>query len=594
MNRKQRRMEKIKKQGGPVTLGASLGVQGVFADALRHHKAGRLNEAERLYRQILAVDSRHTDSLHLLGAIAFQVGRLDLAVDMISRAIALNAKVDSYHSNLGLALKELGRLDEAIASYLKALALRPDFSEAHNNLGSALQELGRLDEAVACYRRALDIRPENAKFISNLLVTMPFIDTVDADAIQAETRRFGERFEPHGGWGWNAGRVNDPDPERLLRVGYLTPSLSAHVLAPYIEPVFRAHRRDCVSVHVYAQVPRPDAVTLRLKDLADTWTFVHTRSDDEVTDLIASDGIDILVDPMGHWADNRLPVFARKPAPVQVSYLCQGLTTGLTAMDYAIGDRWLNEGGMMQRFATERVVELPSGFQVTAFDQTPPIGEPPCLSNGFVTFGSFNNPAKISDASLDLWARVLMAVPGSHLLIKGKWLDRPETQALLMRRLAARDIAAGRVEIMGWILGAGHMSTHDRIDIMLDTTPFCGGRTTVDALWMGVPVITLVGETVYGRSSYSHLARIGAVELTAHTEAEYIAIAHGLANDLVRQRRYRHALRPALQASSLLDPVQHVAELEAAFRVMWRRRCVGLPPEAFRLVDAPGGAQVGL
>ena len=333
-----------------------------------------------------------------------------------------------------------------------------------------------------------------------------------------------------------------------------------------------------------------DAVTWRLKDLTDSWAFVHTRSDEEVAALIAADGIDILVDPMGHWSGNRLPVFARKPAPIQVAYLGQGLTTGLAAMDYVIGDRWLNQGGAMQRHAVEQVVELPGGFQVTRFAEAPAIGGLPMDANGTVTFASFNNPAKISDATLALWAAVLAAVPEARLMIKGNGLDRPEAQARLRERLRRGGIDDRRCDVRGRVAETAYLAAHDGADIMLDTAPFTGGRTTLDALWMGVPVVTLKAEPIHARYSYSHLARAGAPELVAESAADYVRIATELAADPARLRCYRRQLRPALLASSLLDGPRHVAELEAAFRVMWRRWCAGLPPEGFCLPDPAAAA----
>ena len=282
-------------------------------------------------------------------------------------------------------------------------------------------------------------------------------------------------------------------------------------LAKNIEPVFKAHRRDRVSVHVYAHVPNSNEVTRRLEALADSWTFVHGLSDDQLAARIAGDGIDILVDPVGHWAGNRLLVSARKPAPIQVSYLSQGLTTGLSAMDYTIGDRWLNFDGAMQSFATEKVVELPGGFEVKALCWDLPVGEAPSMANGFITFASFNNPAKISDASLKLWAAVLDHVSEARLLIKGKWLDRPEKCAFLSKRLEEHGIPAERTDLRGFVLEGDHLEVHNLVDIALDTVPFTGGRTTVDALWMGVPVVSLAGETFISRMSGSipHHAGLG-------------------------------------------------------------------------------------
>lgn len=542
---------------------------------------GRPVEAEAHFRAALALRPGSAESLHGLGLALNAASRPQEAGIPIARAIVLKPEAVEARHDLGIVLRTLGRSEDAQAQLQRALALQPQQAEAWNSLAIPLKDEGRIDAAANCLRRAVALRPDYVQAHSNLLVTLPFSSSADGPAVFAQARRYGALFgEPPAGHG------NDRNPERPLRVGYLSPSLSAHVLAPYIEPVLRAHRRDRVEVHVYAHVPRPDAVTRRLMEAADRWTFVQDLSDDAVAARIREDGIDILVEPMGHWADNRLPVFARKPAPIQVSYLCQGLTTGLPPIDYAIGDRWLNEGGAMQRFATEQVVMLEGGFQTTVYGEAPPTGEPPSAAAGTVTFGSFNNPAKISDGSLRLWSLVLDAAPGSRLLVKGKGLEQSRNRDLLMARLVRHGIAPGRVDIVGLLPGWEYLTAYRLIDVALDTVPFTGGRTTVDALWMGVPVVTLVGDTVYGRYSLSHLMRIGCPELAARTAGDYVATAAELAGDPDRLRHYRENLRPAILRSSLCDAASHVAELEQAFRAMWRRWCAGLPAAGFTVAGA--------
>jgi predicted O-linked N-acetylglucosamine transferase (SPINDLY family) len=618
--------------------------------AINHHQAGRLQEAETAYRQILNGDPNNAVAMRLLGLIAEKLGYFDQAEELITGAlevqpdyteahfnlgtiflnqgrldesIASNRKAVSCdqnhakaHNNLGIAFEGLGELDAAIASYQRALAIKPDFAEvhnnlstlqmnqgeldaavascqsalaikpdfvsAHNNLGNAYKELGLMDVAIACYQDAITIDPDYIFALSNLVVTMPFLTQFNPADVFAASRRAGMVLEkpvvepsPH--------HANSRDPNRPLNVGYLSPSLTEHVLSPYLEPVLKAHRRDLVSVHVYAHVPIPDDTTWRLKELADSWTFVHDLTDDQVAEQIIEDGIDILVDPMGHWSSNRLAVFARKPAPIQVSYLCQNLTTGLSGMDYVIGDRWLNEGGVMQKFATEKVVELNDGFQTTSYDIETPIGEVPSVAAGFVNFASFNNPAKISDSCLRLWASVLNELPTARLLIKGGRLEHPEKRSLLMRRLEEHGIPTEKIDLRGFVMEGDHMDVHNVVDIALDTTPFTGGRTTVDALWMGVPVVTLIGESVFGRYSYSHLNRAAVPELAARNEEEFVEIAVNLAGDIARLKHYRNTLRPALKASSLLDASSHVVELEEAYSTMWRRWCAGMVPEAFTI-----------
>jgi protein O-GlcNAc transferase len=546
---------------------------------------GLFDEAVASCHKSLAINPNFAEAHGNLGAALHGMKRLDEAIASYEKALAINPNLAKAENNLGGVFFELGKLDEAVASYHKALAITPDYAEAVMNLGMALSGLGRMDEAVSTYHKAISLKPDYTRAYSNLLITMQFMSNFKGADLFETAQRAGAVFEAPFGDRKTIRHANDPEPERRLRIGYLSPSLSEHVLAPYLEPVFKAHRRDKVSVHVYAHVPNPDGITWRLKELADSWTFVHGLSDEEVAALVVKDSIDILVDPMGHWGENRLLVFARKPAPIQVSYLCQGLTTGLPSMDYTIGDRWLNFDGAMQSIATEKVVELASGFQVVSCNKKTPIDDIPFETNGFITFSSFNNPAKISDASLRLWASILDALPTARLLIKGKWLDRSEKRLPLTSRLTDHGIPIKRVDMQGLIPGPDHLAAHNKTDIALDTTPFTGGQTTVDALWMGVPVVTLIGDTVYGRFSYSHVCRAGVMELAAHSETEFVEVATTLADDPDRLRHYRQTLRPALRESSLLDASLHVTELEDAFRVMWRRWCDGLEPEAFAGFD---------
>lgn len=570
------------------SFNAALAINPQFIEAHNNlgralQEMGRIDDALACFERAISIDPAYAQAHNNLG-LAFQyMGRLDQAEASYRQALSLNPEFIQAHNNLGFMLQQQGQLDQAVESFNKALAIDPDFAQAHNNLGITFTKLGKMDDAVACYHQAIAIDPDFTLAHSNLAISVPFVSNISATDIFAQTKKAGAVFEAPFTDQLKRRHANDPDPERPLKVGYLSPNLSDHVLASYLEPVFKAHRRERVSVHVYANVPRPDDTTQRLKQLADSWTFVNAMSDDQVAARIIDDGIDILVDPMGHWAGNRLLVFARKPAPLQVSYLCQGMTTGLSGMDYAIGDRWLNEGGVMQALSSEQTVELASGFQVTHMGQHTPIGPLPARANGFITFCSFNNPAKISDVSLALWAGVLASLPASRLLIKGKWLEHAEKRRLLIKHLDQHGIGESRVELRGFVEGPDHLVVHNETDIALDTAPFTGGATSVDALWMGVPVITLIGDTISGRYSYSHLGRIGCPELAAHSQDEFHDIAVALAGDLDRLGNYRQTLRSALSASSLFNGPQHVGELEDAFRVMWRRWCEGLAPEGFTI-----------
>lgn len=567
------------------------------------HALGDQDGAEAAFRRAVDNAPDLADAVYNLATLL--AARLDTeaAFPLFERAARLSPGDPRPDNNRGHALMRLGRLAEAETALRRSLDRVPGFADALINLGQVLHKLGRpgeaaetlrrapasaamlanlgnvletlgdMDGAVAALRQAVRLAPDVALPHHALLVTLPFMDGVAPAEVTAEFRAFGALREPPLKALAKPALV-DGDASRVLRVGYLSPSLCHHVLRQNIAPVLHHHHRDRVHVSVYAHMPSPDEETARMRADADSWTFVHTMTDQQVADAIRADRIDILVHPMGHWSDNRILVCARKPAPVQVSYLCNSPTTGLSAFDATIIDPWLDFDGSIPALCVERPVSLPGGFQVTRYDLAPDIGPPPCLDNGFVTFASFNNPAKLSDASLDLWAAVLRAVPGSRLLIKGGGLSDPELAARVRGRLDRRGIGGDRLELMGRVPGyRQHLETLNRVDVMLDTTPFTGGRTSEDALWMGVPVVTLVGGGVYGRFTFSHLNRIGARELAAFTPGEYVAKARTLAADPGRLAEYRRMLRPAMQASPIMDFDRHAEELEGAFRDLWRGWC---------------------
>jgi protein O-GlcNAc transferase len=548
--------------------------------ARAHYEAGRALEHEgktqpALHRlnQALALVPQHPICHYLRGCLFRSAGRIRDALASYNLAVALAPEYAEAHLNRGNILRELDQSDAALDAYDKSLAAKPGYVNAHTNRATVFKDLGRLPESVAELRRVITTNPAFLSAQSNLLVTIPYMSEYSAEEVAREHRQFGERHETPLMSRWQT-FANVPDPERPLRVGYLSPQFRAHVMAPAILPILQHHRRDRVSVHVFAHVPEPDAMTERMRAASDEWTYIHKLSDDDAAQRVRASAIDVLVHPMGHWASNRLMVLARKPAPIQVSYLCNSPTTGLRAIDYSIVDRWLDHDGTLSTLMTEVPYSLPNGFQVNTYDAEPQTHPPPVLRAGRITFGSFNNPAKLADAALQLWSRVLAAIPTAQLLIKGRGLDRPAVAAQLQQRLSASGIALERVQLRGRIGDFNrYMESHGDIDIMLDTIPFTGGRTTLDALWMGVPVMTLVGAAVYGRFSYSHLARSGAAELCAFSADEFVRIAAELAASPERLQAYRSNLRRQIKSSSMMDAPAHVAELEDAFRTMWRRWC---------------------
>lgn len=577
---------------------------GLFLEqALAHHRSGRLAEAERLYREILAIDAHHSDALHLLGVIAHQVGQSEAGAALIGQAIAIKGDEAAYHSNLGIALQALNRPDEALAaydaalriapdhaeahsnrgtvlksferlgealaSYDSALGINPDLADAHSNRGSTLRALGRVDEAIASFEAALRLKPAYLEAHSNLIFDLHYGSDVDASVITAAAQRFAGLFKPA-----SPSFANPPDPSRRLRIGYVSGDFGRHSVPYFLTPVLTHHNSEAVETICYATSSRNDDVTAGLRALAGHWRSLVGLTDQAAADQVRRDEIDILVDLSGHTAFNRLPLFALKPAPVQVTWLGFPDTTGLAAIDYRLVDAVTDPEGGSGSWTSETLFRLPGGF--LCFDppaEAPEAGSPPCL-HGPLTFGSFNNPAKLSSATLDVWAALMARVPESRLLLKGRPLRDQAAQTLLLERLEARGVSADRVSLHGWAPDAGgHLGLYRQIDIALDPFPYNGTTTTCEALWMGVPVVTLEGTRHSGRVGASLLTQVGLQELIAADTAAYLRIAADLAADPERLSELRRTLRQRMSTSPLCDGPAFTRDLEAAFRTMWRNWC---------------------
>jgi len=620
-------------------------IEQALALALQHHQAGRLAEAEALYRQILAAEPRNADALHLLGVVARQVGQNDVAVDLIRQALALRPNFPEAYSNLGNALRDKGQLDKAVAAYRQAIAVRPNFSEAysnlgnalrdkgqrdqaiaayrhaialrpgyaeahynlgvaleekrkldeaiasyrqaiafrsnfaeaHNNLGNAFKDNGQLDEAIACYRQAVRLKPDYAEAHSNLIVTCNYHPACDAGMIHAELRRWNERHaEPHKKL--IRPHHNNRDPSRPLRIGYVSADFYKHASAFFLLPLFRCHDRRQFELFGYSHGNCSDEVTQQMKDHMQHWRTTVGMTDAQAAAQVRQDQIDILVDLKLHTADNHLLLFAQKPAPVQATWLGYPGSTGMDAIDYRLTDPYLDPPGQNDAYYSERSIHLPDTFWCyDPLSGEPSVNAPPCVENGFITFGCLNNFCKINDAVLSLWAGVLQTVSGSRLLLMA-----PEGSARerVMARLIRDGIGSGRVEFVPKQFRSGYLTTYHRIDISLDTFPYNGHTTSLDSLWMGVPVITLVGATAFGRAGLSQLTNLGLTELVARTPEQYIQIAADLAKDLPRLTELRRTLRPRMQASPLMDAPRFARNVEAAYRQMWRNWCAqGANPE---------------
>jgi predicted O-linked N-acetylglucosamine transferase (SPINDLY family) len=529
-------------------------------------REGRLAEAEESLRRALDLQPRSDAALANLGSLMLQQGRTAEAFVTLELALTVNPRSVVALINMGNVLKDLGRFDAARECLEKAVQLAPKSHLAHNNLGTVLNELGRAAEAAACFRRALELNPDYHWAHSNLLFTLQYLPGVDRDALFAEHCRYDEKYArrfladaaPHR---------NSRDPERRIRIGYVSGDLREHSVAFFIEPVLAGHDRQQFEVFCYANQVGHDAVTQRLRSHVEHWREVASLDDDALADRIRRDGIDILVDLSGHTARHRLLTFARKPAPVQVTMVGYMHTTGLRAMDYRISDPRLDPPGETERFHTEELIRLEAGaatFRPPA--ACPEVNALPALTNGHVTFGAFNNPAKITAETIAAWAEILRALPESRLLAVGRSGNAIKPQ------LEAHGIDGARVETFERQPLLDYLALHHRCDLLLDSFPYNGGTTSLFAIWMGVPLTTLDGGTSTSRAGGALLRPLGLHAFVASDRADYVRRAIAAASDLPHLAALRPTLRARL-APHLGDGTAFTTQLEAAFRDVWRRWC---------------------
>lgn len=533
-------------------------------------EAGNSGEALDCFERALALAPDFAEAHYNLARLLQAQGRPEEAVRHYAEAVRLRPDLAPAHYNLGLLFRDLNRPDEAEASYRQALELAPGETDAANNLAILLKDQGRVDEAVEVYRAALAIRPDDAEMASNYLLALNYAAGVSAEKIFREHRAFARRFEQALRPLWLE-HANIPDPERPLRVGYVSADFRRHAAANFIEPVWACRDKSRFHLIAYSNHAQPDGVTARLKALADDWRDIAGLSDQAVADLILQDRVDILVDLSGHTAGNRLGVFARRPAPVQATWLGYLNTTGLEAMDYRISDAYADPPGAADALHSERLVRLPASqwcYRPFAEAAVTPL---PARVSGTVTFGSFNNLAKLTPPVIDLWARLLAALPAARLSLAA--VPQGKARERLGERFAVHGVETSRLTFLDRLPAERYWELFFGVDIALDPFPYNGGTTTCDALWMGLPVVTLAGERSVSRSGASLLATLGHPEWVARSPDDYVAIATALAGDVAKLAELRSGLRQRMQASPLMDEAGFTAALENAYRRMWRDWC---------------------
>ncbi|RZL11382.1 MAG: glycosyltransferase family 41 protein [Rubrivivax sp.] len=547
------------------------------ANALRD--LSRLPEAVANYDQALSLAPQYADAQMNRGIALARLNRHEQAKAAFEQVISLVPAYAEAHSNLGVVLQEMGRLDDALQAFRQALTLRPDHAEALCSMGVVYQEMGQLDPALESLRQALAIKPGFLGAHSNLLFTLSYDTRCSPADYLAEARRFGQAVSagvtPFTAWPHSPtqGRVeaDDAPPRRPLRVGWVSGDLRHHPVGFFLESILSQLDPARLELVAYPTQVNEDDLTARLKPRFKAWQPIAGMSDAQAAQRIHGDGIDVLIDLAGHTAHNRLPVFAWKPAPVQLSWLGYLASTGVPGMDYLLADP-VSVPPTHETHFTEAIWRLPE--TVNCF--TPPrvtealaVRQTPALASGCITFGSFQSVVKITDAMLSLWARILSAMPQSRLRLQNKQLAQDSVRTQLMARLAQAGIDAGRVELAGPVAGReAYLATHGHVDIILDTFPYNGITTTCEALWMGVPTVTLAGHTLLSRQGASLLSGAGLADWVASDEASYIALAVRHGSDIPALAALRQGLREQVTASPLFDAVRFAEAFTLALEGM--------------------------
>jgi len=533
---------------------------------------GRVAEAIPAYQRAIELQPDFAPAYNNLGVAYLQQNLFEPAIACLTRLLELRPDDRSAATNLSVALAQQGRFEAATKLCRQALLVVPGDPQIMMNLAGALRGCGRNEEALALLDQVLALDPQNVDAHSNRLLTRQYAPDVSLQRLLDDhvvwDQRHAQPFRATGpSW------TNPATENRLLRLGFVSPDLGRHAVGQFLVRVLEELDRSQFTTLCYSDRTQPDDMTLRLRRASGYWRDVRGLSDEDLARQIRQDGIDVLFDLAGHTQGNRLSVFARRPAPVQITWLGYVGTTGLEAMDYLLADGQ-EIPPPLEPFYRERVLRMPDGY--ACYDppvDAPPPGPPPVMSNGWMTFGSFNNPAKLSPATIALWAKVLARIPGSRLLLKFRGMDDPAVASRLHTLFAQLGIGPQRLQLSGWSPHVELLQAYSKIDLSLDTLPYGGGLTTCESLWMGVPVLTRPGETFASRHALSHLSAAGLTETIAADDDSFVELAARLAADLPHLAELRAGLRAQVAHSPLCDGPRFARNFERLIQDAWRHWC---------------------
>lgn len=549
--------------------------EATLEEGIRLLDERRLPEARVALERVVREHRASVAGWTHLGLACEALGDYDAARSALRTAAGLDPDAPDVQHGLGLVALRVGDFERAQAYFEAAIRLQPH-PGYYNNLSLVLRHLGRSEESDAAVRRAVELAPDDAMLHSNMILYLNYAHGDDGSRLRAEADAWGRR---HAAPLERRSRTGFPDRNRdrgrPLRVGYVSPDFRLHAVAFFLEPLLQAHDRGAVEIFCYSDVRVADDVTRRLRAQAGHWREAHAMDDDALERAMLADEIDIAVDLAGHTGGNRLQLFGRRVAPVQVSYLGYLGTTGVPAMDFRFTDAIADPVGRTEAYSSEELVRLAGGMFVYAGNAEVPLAPaPPMMQSGVVTFGSFNPLTKITDATLRRWCALLERLPNSRLLIKAIGLGAEAQRDALRRRVAEAGASPERLVLLGPEERVDrHLERYNEVDIAVDTYPYNSITTAFEALWMGVPLVTRAGSTQISRFAASTLTHLGLEDLVVATEAEYVEKAVALAGSPARLAELRRTLRGRLQRSTLCDAKRLAREVEGAYRAMWTRWC---------------------
>lgn len=528
---------------------------------------GDLGRARKAIEPLLSGPAASVEALELASRIALQERDYVTSCDLMEQVAQRRPRDAATLYNYGTALSICGRNEQAVEVFERALAIKPDLTVVYPNLGHTLRDLGRSEEAMACYQKVFGMQGVDSATMSQILVSMQLFSQADHEQLFAMHRQLGELIESRNPLYEN--RRETVGGGDKIRIGYLSPRFSREIVGYFFKPVFDHHDRSRFDIILYNITPRSDELTHYFEQRADKWVEVGGMSDAQICSQVVADEVDILVDLAGHAPENRIGVMARKPAPLQLSMLDYFDTTGLSAMDYYVTDNFSSPGDTRQRF-TEKLLHLDQPRLVYEAPDYAPMLEVRTNKEKPLVFGSFNRHHKLVPHVIQTWSKLLLAVPGSRLLLKGKAFGEADSQAVFRQRFAACGIDAQRIEFRGESPHAEMFSEYGDMDIALDTFPYNGGLTTCEALWMGTPVLTLLGERIISRQTAGMLEAVGLPEFIASDESDFVARGVAWAERRTELNLLRRGLRQRMSHSPLVDAKSYTANLENKLLEIWK------------------------